>query len=1141
MSRKPVFWIAFAVLSLLCAAFSFRYFSRAFPIVTLDLRMDRAAALDHARQLASEHGWRPEGFAQAASFDLDSEVRSFAELEGGSEDAYTKLLAEGLYSPYTWRVRHFREGETSETSIRFTPSGEPYGFTEKLPEDEPGAALDADAARAIAERAAGADWGIEFGEFEPVETSQEERPGGRIDHTFVYERPDRRLGEGRYRLRLTVSGDRFTGLEHFVKVPEAFDRRYEEMRSFNDAIASGALFLAIILYLGGGCGLGLFVLMRDRWVLWKRAVACGVFISFLQTLVTINHWPLDWMSYDTALSTAAYMAQRLVSIAGQFVALTALLAVSFMAAESLTRRAFPRHIQLWRTWSRGVAGSPAVLGRTIGGYLLVAVFFAYDIALYVFANHRLGWWTPSDALADPNVLATWFPWLDSIAISLQAGFWEECLFRAVPLAGAALIGQRLGGRRWWIGGALLLQAVIFGAGHANYPTQPAYARPVELILPAIGFGLVYLFWGLLPAIVLHFTFDVTWFSLPLFVSNAPGATTGQVLVVLLALVPLWVAIAGRIRRADAGSAVADGSALNGAWAPAPVPSRPSTAAPTLTTFKPAALSSLARRVLIVLGVLGLLAWIFLTDFQRDAPPLETGRGQALETARLTLSGRGIELPDPWRELASVRADPGLEDRFVWQTGGEQAYRGLLGRYLDTPRWRVRYARFEGEVAERAEEYRVWVGPDGRVLRLRHDLAESTPGARLSEDEARSIVLSVFGGQETGPLWADLDAPHLEEISAEPANLPERTDWTFTFRDRTGYPLDQGEARIDVVVSGDRITDAYRYVHVPEEWERADRSRSSTTGALRAACGLILGLLALAGVIGAVVGWSRGQFSRAEMGIFLGIVFAIDTVTLLNGWPVFRAGFSTAQPVALQTALLLGFGLLGFASIGTAVGLVLGLTRSWIHAESERAGPARMLTGVCLGLLVAGIVAAFSVLLPSMGPSWPAFDDAGHLLPVLSAAVAPVGRFVLVTTLLLLIFAATDWLTTGWTRRRAVGSLLLPLLGFVLAGVVTVETIPSWIGAGALTGVVLLAGYLLVLRYDLAQIVPGAATLSILSASREAWDGAYPGARVGALAAVAIIGLLAVWWFRRLSTRPHPPSEEAGMAAGHGAYPSAAAE
>ena len=66
---------------------------------------------------------------------------------------HARCCENGLYAAYTWRVRQFREGETNETTIRFTPEGRPYGFVERLAEDAPGAALDAGAARAIGEAA----------------------------------------------------------------------------------------------------------------------------------------------------------------------------------------------------------------------------------------------------------------------------------------------------------------------------------------------------------------------------------------------------------------------------------------------------------------------------------------------------------------------------------------------------------------------------------------------------------------------------------------------------------------------------------------------------------------------------------------------------------------------------------------------------------------------------------------------------------------------------------------------------------------------------------------------------------------------------------------------------------------------------
>ena len=57
-------------------------------------------------------------------------------------------------------------------------------------------------------------------------------------------------------------------------------------------------------------------------------------------------------------------------------------------------------------------------------------------------NRWLGWWQPSESLTDPNILGSVIPALMPIAVSLQAGFTEECVFRAIPLSLAALVGQR---------------------------------------------------------------------------------------------------------------------------------------------------------------------------------------------------------------------------------------------------------------------------------------------------------------------------------------------------------------------------------------------------------------------------------------------------------------------------------------------------------------------------------------------------------------------------------------------------------------------------------------------------------------------------------------------------------------------------
>ncbi len=139
--KRPAFWILLALASLAAVAVGVRLFPQAFSILALDITMDRERALSDARRILERDQLGPPNYRQAASFALDDEAQTFVELEGGGKEAFTGMMRDGLYAAYTWRVRHFEDGETNETTIRFTPDGRPYGFEEKLKEDAPGAAL----------------------------------------------------------------------------------------------------------------------------------------------------------------------------------------------------------------------------------------------------------------------------------------------------------------------------------------------------------------------------------------------------------------------------------------------------------------------------------------------------------------------------------------------------------------------------------------------------------------------------------------------------------------------------------------------------------------------------------------------------------------------------------------------------------------------------------------------------------------------------------------------------------------------------------------------------------------------------------------------------------------------------------------
>ena len=938
----------------------------------------------------------------------------YVELEAGGKEAFSDLIKEGVYSPYRWLVRHFREGEPNETLIGFTPEGEPYGFYEILSEEAPGTNIPIDSARGIALSFAREQWNIDLSPYELVEESEELQAGGRTDHTFVYERKDKQLGEARYRLRLMVSGDRFTELSHFIWIPEAFGRRYEEMRSANETIAFGASMSMVLLYILGGCVIGLFLLLRKKQVIWKTPFKWGIFVAFVFVLAQVNNLPLAWMDYDTALSSHGFILKQVAYYILIFLGLAALQSFTYMAAEGLTRNAFPNHIQLWKLWSRDAAASPSVLGRTAGGYLLTAVQLAFIIGFYFLMTRISDWWNPSDTLYSPDILATYMPWLSSIAISLHAGFWEECMFRAVPIAGAALIGNRFGHRKAWIAFALILQAVIFGAGHASYPAQPSYARVVELIIPSFIFGGIYIYFGLLPAIITHFTLDAVLIGLPLLVAESPGIWLDKTILIVLILSPLLVVLYRR-RKAGAWREVPE-ELYNESWKPPYDFETDEIKEEGPAVFE---LSGATLRRITVLGAAGLSLWLVFGRFSQDAPPLHTKRAEAVAAAEKVLRERGYEPGEGWRAVSSVYAGIGDDDRFVWQAGGKAGYDSLMVKNIDPPHWLVRHVRFEGPVEERAEEFRVRVGDNTAVLGAGHRLPEGRPGDSLTVESARAIADSVISAE------FGVRPEKLKVVSVEPFQLPKRRDWIFTYSDTAAFPLPEGEDRIRVRISGSEICQSWRSVHIPESWRRQDRDRSNTVQVVSVLSLVLLYGFVIAGVIYALVQWSRKRFNTRAFKIFFPGLAGVQLVLFFNRWPEVVAGFSTSMPFSNQVVMAVTSGIVSALLIAAAAGVLTGFLHDRITGERTRGAAGTLLAGAGAGTLSAGVLAAAGGLLPQARPARVSFESLSSSIPILGDTGSTVLQYVMYTVLFMLIFTAVRRFFRGMADAKTAVRRFIP--------------------------------------------------------------------------------------------------------------------
>lgn len=1061
MNFNRLTWYTLIIGALCCIPVTFHFFPIAFPILSLNITMNRTQALERAREIAEKYHLVPNTFSQTAIFHCDDNAKTFIELDGGGKDALVDIMQRDLYMPYLWAVRHFQEGDPRTALIVFKPDGTPYGFEQHLSENDVSENVSSEYARVIAEQHARDEWHIDLSAYTLIEAAHETQLGGRVDHTFVYERTDLTIGSGgKYRLRLGVSGDQFSTLTHVIYIPETFTRRYEEMRSANETIAQAAYQWYYLFYFLGGCVLGLLWLARARWLVIRTPLLWALAIAFLMALSKLNQLPIIWITYDTALPAQDFLLNYITKIIHDLIHAIIPLALGFIAAESLSRKAFGDHPQLWHVWSLHNAASYAIAGSTLGAYLLVSFDFALASIFYAWTTTYYHWWVPSSQFFDPNILATYAPWLEPCVDSLYAGFKEECLFRAIPIAGAALIGDRIGKRNLMISLAFIMQAIVFSAIHANYPGQPAYARLVELLIPSCIYGLIYLRFGLLPVIISHTVYDIIWMALPLFASHAHNAWINQSITIAIALIPAAIVLNAYLQT---GIWTALNSAQrNSAWQPPAL----SSILPSPETLKaiPQVISPLLRSLLLISGLIGLPLWLYTTNFHNDALPLYTGRQEALTYAQEYAHAHGMTA-DQWYPIVTVQNiddDKDPQHRFVWQHTNPTTYRSLLNTYLMQPRWFVRFLHFDKNLIERTEEYRVGVQDTNYIHGFHHVFPEPTAGAHLNKDDARERIHAIIA-QET-----NLNPSTLLEMEAVPQKLPARTDWQFILADPKHYPLNQGQGRLRVQLAGDIFSRLSWSVHVPEAWERADRNLLNKRNIIQTCCSLLFYILALCAAC-AMAHTRRFPVNIGIWRIVFGFFLLLELLNLFFSWHELIVMISTSEPFYNQLFAIIGTKFIYTLIHATILSALIIAVTNLQYRYSLTYTPYNTTYALSLGTLIAGLFSYIKWLQPSLKPHWAHYAALNSLAPTATIMINALLELFIFGVAIGMLYALVDYITNTGSRNYVIGSLCMLLFSLCVIALQPFFSISQWLFAGLALGMILIAAYYLLLRLQRASL------------------------------------------------------------------------
>ena len=908
LTRKDLAFIGGCVLvAAVSLAVGVHYFYQAFPEASIDFRVTRDEAKEQAADFIAARGFDLADYRHSAIFRYDNQTKTFLERELGLEGA-TQVIGDPVQL-WRWSNRWVRELEKEEFQATVTTSGELVSFSHLIEEEAPGASLGEAEARRLAETFLTAELGRDLAALEFVEVQAQERPN-RIDYTFNWKLRDFAVGDAHYRFYVRLQGDQIGGFGEYLKIPEAWERDFAELRSHNETTSLVALTLLILTILA--MLVSFFSGVRARDIRWKTAAIFGAIAAVLTLLAQLNNLPLTAFDYDTTDTYGSFLTGQLLN--SLFAAAVQGIFIFFLtaAAEPLYRRYYANQIQIGGQFTPAGLRTKRFLLGTILGLAMTPAFLAYQVIFYITAEQLVGAWGPAD-IPYSEMVNTYIPWIMVLLIGFMPAVSEEFISRAFSIP---FLHKYLKFR--WV--AVVIAGLIWGFAHANYPQQPFYIRGIEVGIAGIVVGYIFLRFGILAPLVWHYTIDALYTSLILFRSSNSYFVVSAALSAGLMLLPLAVALVLYLRQrrfADPTPLLNKSAAPPSSEAAADEPTAQQPAAPAPTfTYTPLSKRRLGWAVAVVVVSLG----FFALDYEKplDFVDVRLTQGEAEAKAVEYLEATGAD-PSAYEVVTYYQNQPdAMAIRYILERDSVAVVNRLYQEDLLASLWVTRFFRY-GE----KEEYRVAVHPeDGSLYSINHLLAEEAEGADLEEVQAQAIAVEHLRAH-----GFDVEQLELKESSSE--KLPNRRDHRFVFEAVEGdvRNVDELRYRVRVNVAGDEPVSIYRFLKVPEDWQR---EREEGTTLKTALSGLLIVLIAAVVIHGL---WLLVRRVRNEGIVWsplvkiAAIVAAFFLLEFLNGLSVVERAYDTRLTLSIFTITQILSFVLGSLGVGLMILAALGLATS----------------------------------------------------------------------------------------------------------------------------------------------------------------------------------------------------------------------
>lgn len=445
-----------------------------------------------------------------------------------------KFILDHQYDFFVWSVRFFKEGQKEEFKVTVSSkSGAVLGYGHAIDDSAAREFMTEEDARSKAEDLLKDQFGFDLTKY-TFNSNTSNKLDHRVEYTFNWEKknvyirwdkaPD--SGGGKLITSVTVSGgDILNFNKQTFCPPEQFnrfiDRRIESGR--NLGIVARVSVLAF--FVGA---VWIIVLRRNHLAMnvTKKFYIGMVGVLLLSALIAcFNNAQAYIISYPTTQPFTPYIIrQGIYEIINAFLLFVCFI-VPCLAGELLRYEVFPKRPKAGMFYYLTTTFFSRNVAQTILlGYCFAAIMIGLQTVIFECGYRFLDVWIEQTRL---NQLSTgYFPFLGILAFALNASVTEETLYR--------LFGLNFGKKMFrYSMTAVLVSSVIWGLGHTGYMIFPLWFRGLEVTLLGILLSVVYLRFGLICVIVVHFLFDAFWAGSPYLFGHCSSFDFSMALVVLL--------------------------------------------------------------------------------------------------------------------------------------------------------------------------------------------------------------------------------------------------------------------------------------------------------------------------------------------------------------------------------------------------------------------------------------------------------------------------------------------------------------------------------------------------------------------------------------------------------------------------------